>query len=51
MFARPLVPLGRNVYRTPPTSKRFCLVPWERTVLDFPIIAGNIALRWSKGRG
>ena len=33
------------------TSKRFVLAPWERNVLDSPFIAGNIALRWSAGRG
>src|SRR5258708_31014755 len=32
-------------------SNRFFLAPWERNVLDFPIISGNIALRWSAGRG
>jgi len=32
-------------------SKRFFLAPWERNVPDFPIVAANIALRWSAGRG
>ena len=33
------------------TSKRLFLAPWERKVLDFLIIAANIALRWSASRG
>jgi len=33
------------------TSKKFFFAPWERNVRDFEFIPGNIALRWSAGRG
>lgn len=52
-FERKLSPDGKSVEFNllDITSKRFVLAPWERNVLDFPIISGNIALRWSAGRG
>gem|GEM_PF-6140215 len=33
------------------TYKRLFLAPWERSLLDLRSIVGNIALRWSAGRG
>jgi hypothetical protein len=46
-----LVPEGRNVFIERTTSMRFLLAPEERNVLAFPLIAGNIALRWSADPG